>query len=599
MRQILRDYQQRGLSEILAAFSGGARRVLAVSPTGSGKTTLFSHLVSEEPGNVVILVHRRELATQAANRLREFGVDFGLVMSGEPTRPYARVQIASVQTLVRRKAPPAALVIADEAHLSTAATWQTILDWYPHARILGVTATPWRLGGKPLAGTYDACIVVAHPHELRQQGHLCDYLGFSYKAPDLSQVQKVGDDYNQAQAGAAMRGIVPNVVEQWKAHASHLSTVVFAVTVEHSQALNAEFLAAGVVSEHLDGSTSIEQRRAILARVESGRTRVLCNVGVAVEGLDIPRLKCCVLARPTMSLARAIQMMGRVRRPFEGQVARIHDHAFVIGQHGLPDAQRDYALSSKPEAPPALTTCSVCLAVYHGDSCPACGHENEAKAREERELQEVEFAELFEFTSADTATEQRPDLPPVQVTWSKPGRVVEGIYRGTTEEPTPFGPRKLYRVEGAKRTYDLPGTTQLDRLMSRVQIPDSIRVTFEGETALPGGRHRKEFKVEVDEPDPVCANPECGKTFKRRAPRAKTCSQECSLELKRARVHKWKKEHPESVRSSSQKSNYKYREKNPELVRELNRKWRAEHPEVERERYRARLKAEQNAAGAP
>ncbi len=100
--QTLRPYQQLGKQHILQAWESGARSVLAVAPTGSGKTSLFTTIASEEKNGVLILVHRRELATQAANRLREFGIDFGFIMAGEPKKPYCKVQIASVQTLVRR-----------------------------------------------------------------------------------------------------------------------------------------------------------------------------------------------------------------------------------------------------------------------------------------------------------------------------------------------------------------------------------------------------------------------------------------------------------------------------------------------------------------
>jgi superfamily II DNA or RNA helicase len=496
--QVLRDYQQRGLAQILDAFRGGARSVLAVSPTGSGKTTLFGTLAARLQQPVVILVHRRELAKQAATRLREFGVPYGLIMAGEPATPTARVQIASVQTLSRRKTPPARLVIADEAHLSTAETWRAILEQYPDARVLGVTATPWRLSGKPLAGAYDACVVVAQPAELREQGHLCPYVGFSYQHPDLSGVDKVGDDYNQRQTGAAMSALVPTVVEQWLAHASSLSTVVFAATREHSQQLTAQFRAAGVAAEHLDGSTPTLQREAILRRVDLGVTRVLCNVGVAVEGLDIPRLKCCVLARPTLSLARAIQMMGRVRRPWQGVTARIHDHAFIIAQHGLPDTERDYTLGGKAEAPPALRTCKTCLALYEGDACPACGAVNEPVPRGERVgLQEVADAAQFEFSSETAAL---PAVPPrtVAVRWETPGRVLEGLFARRFVEQQSFGPRTIYEVTCARARYHLPGTAQLDRMMGRVAAGKTIRVTYQGER-LVGDRARKEFKVEVDD----------------------------------------------------------------------------------------------------
>jgi DNA repair protein RadD len=502
--QVLRDYQERGIADMMRAFREGAQSILLVSPTGSGKTTLFTHVVSQlatAGHRSLIAVHRRELATQASNRLTEFGTDFGFILSGMPSKPYAKVQVGSVQTLMRRTCPPASLVVFDEAHLSTAKTWQAVRDQYPRARILGVTATPWRLSGKPLVGAYDECIVVATPRQLREAGHLCDYVGFSYRTPDLSDVKTTAGDYNERESAAAMSQsvIVDNVVQEWGKHARELSTVVFAVTVEHSKTLTASFRAAGVTAEHLDGSTPTLERDAILKRVADGKTRVLCNVGVAVEGLDIPRLKCCVLARPTKSLARAIQMMGRSRRPWQGVTARIHDHAFVIKQHGLPDADRDYSLSAKPEAPPSLTTCSTCLALYSGTSCPACGGENEPEPMGERVLNTIADAEQWEFSSESEVAPSEP-LPPVEITWNKPGRVLEGKLMSRRTEQTTYGPRYVYALRAEKRDYVFPGTTHLNALLTRVQIPDSmVRITYLEEQPIGAGRSKKLFKVEVDD----------------------------------------------------------------------------------------------------
>jgi DNA repair protein RadD len=499
--QELRDYQEDAIARVVEAWKQGARSVFMISPTGSGKTPAFTYLVSQVVnggGRALILVHRRELATQACNRLTEFGIDYGLIMSGEPSKPYARTQVATVQTLSRRAMPPAGLVIADEAHLSTAKTWTDILRQYPKARILGVSATPYRLSGRPLIGEYDASVVVATPSELRERGYLCNYVGFSYLAPDLSDIKTTGGDFNEQQSAAAMSSgvIVDNIVEQWLQHSSHLSTVVFAVTVDHSKQLQARFKAAGVAAEHLDGTTSNFERRAILKRVEDGQTKVLCNVGVAVEGLDIPRLKCCVLARPTMSLARAIQMMGRVRRPWQGQVARIHDHAFNIARHGLPDTDRDYTLNAKKERPPSLTTCAECLALYSGSHCPACSHVNPVKEQAERKLNTIEDAEQFDFSSDE---ESATPKAPVEIKWNDIGRMIEGVFQSVSDEQTEYGMQKRYLVRGDKRDYKLPGTARLNAAMKKVAVGSKVRVTYTGNQDLPGGKHAKQFKVEVDD----------------------------------------------------------------------------------------------------
>lgn len=522
--QTLRPYQERGLAEALAAYRAGARSVLLVSPTGSGKTSLFSHLIAQlhaKGKRSLLLVHRRELATQACNRLREFGVPHGLIMAGEAPQPWHGVQVASVQTLTRRLAPRAELVVCDEAHLSTAATWAGILTQYPAARILGVTATPWRLSGKPLAGAYDSVVVVSTPAQLREQGFLCDYVGFSYRTPDLSTVRTTAGEYNERDSAAAMgqSAIVDNIVEEWGKHARDMSTVVFAVTVEHSRQLADKFRAAGVAAEHLDGATPLEMRKAILRRVELGQTRVLCNVGVAVEGLDIPRLKCCILARPTKSVSRYLQMVGRVRRPWEGVTARIHDHAFCIGAHDLPDAERDYSLTAKAEKPPSLSTCSECFAMYPpAGACPNCGAERKPTEQERAGPEMVNAAEVEQvgFASSDGSNplvpKARPALP-TRVTWSTP-RTIIGAYVEQTKADNGYGLKPVYRLRGAQRDYDLPDAKALNRAMRKIPVGTPwVAVTYDGKNAHGAHNFRVGFDDEGEPTECYChvlLKPPCG-----------------------------------------------------------------------------------------
>jgi DNA repair protein RadD len=499
--QTLRDYQQAGRAEIFSRWREGARSILAVSPTGSGKTTLFGHIAYElslAKRRALVIAHRRELVEQAGKRLMEFGVPFGVIMAGEPRTPYAAVQIASVQTLIRRKAPEADLVICDEAHLSTAQTWKNILEQYTRARILGVTATPWRRSGRPLAGTYDALVVVSTPRELREKGHLCNFVGFSYRAPDVTKIETSGGEYNDQASAAAMSLLVDTVVEEWLKHASELSTVVFNATVEHSLEVTAQFRAAGVVAEHLDGSTPLELRRGILRRVASGQTRVLCNVGVCIEGLDIPRLKCCVLNRPMRSLTWYLQMVGRVMRPWEGVTARIHDHGLNIARHGLPDADRDYALIAKPARPKSLRTCKECFANYEGPTCPFCGAEDSVfGGGGPGEIQTTKEAEQFTFAAGDASPAVKPTT---EVKWNSPGRALEGRFVRAEVTQTEWGARKAYLIETPKKLYRFGGTSVLDSLLKPYQIPGLLmRVTYQGEEPLDGGRFRKRFKLEVDD----------------------------------------------------------------------------------------------------
>lgn len=514
--QTLRPYQQEGLANVLDAFRGGARSVLLVLATGGGKTSLFSFLIAQlhaKQKRALLAVHRRELAAQACNRLREFAVPHGLIMAGEAAQPWHGVQVASVDTLIRRDVPFADLLVCDEAHLSTAMKWErvrtAVLERNPNARILGVTATPWRLSGKPLAGAYDASVVVATPAQLREQGYLCDYVGFSYRTPDLSAVRTTAGEYNERESAAAMgqSAIVDNIVEEWGKHARELSTVVFAVTVEHSRQLTASFRAAGVAAEHLDGATPLEMRKAILRRVELGQTRVLCNVGVAVEGLDIPRLKCCVLARPTKSVSRYLQMVGRVRRPWGGVTARVHDHSFCIRAHDLPDAERNYSLSAKPEAPPSLSVCKECFAYFKGNVCRACNAvkpvEREAGGPELVQGSEVEQYEIH----SGMATAREPERPaqPTRVIWSTP-RTIIGAYVERGEADMGHGMKPVYRLRGAQRDYELPHAAALTRAMKRVPLGAPwVAVTYDGKNAHGAHNFRVGFDSEGEPKECFCS----------------------------------------------------------------------------------------------
>ena len=403
-RQILRPYQADALEGIREELRGGRRRVLLVSPTGSGKTTIAAEMVRSavSRGNrVLFLAHRKELIDQCSARLDGCSVPHGVIMAGHPRyQPLEPVQVASIPTLVRREPPPADLVVLDEAHHARARTYERILEHYPRAPVVGLSATPWRIDGKGLGELFEAVVVAARVRSLIEAGHLVSYSGFAYDHPSLASVDKRGSDYDQRGLELVMGGrkLIGNIVGQWQRHASNARTVVFACTVAHSREVVERFRAAGVTAEHLDGETPKEERAAILARLASGRTRVVSNVAVLTEGWDCPAVEVCILARPTLSVGLYLQMVGRVLRPSPGKAqARIHDHAGCILRHGLPDEDRNYSLDADVRSPaakekaPGVRRCKACLAVYASDlpACPVCGV---APVVKQRRIQEVDDA---------------------------------------------------------------------------------------------------------------------------------------------------------------------------------------------------------------
>lgn len=401
--QILRDYQSRALDELRESILSGKRRTLLVAPTGSGKTTIAAAMIAgavAKQGAVLFLAHRKELIDQCSTRLDGAGVDHGVIQSGNPRNlPWLRVQVASIPTLSSRlqrggALPAATIIIIDEAHHARARTYGAILDAYPGAVVIGLTATPWRTDGRGLGELFEHIVVAARPRELIEQGHLVPYAPFAYDSPEVKRVKKAGSDYDQHQLEAVMgeRRIVGNVVQQYIEHASGKRALVFAVTVKHSRDLVERFIAAGVRAEHVDGETETFERKSILARFTAGATKVVCNVGVWTEGMDCPAIECVILARPTLSPVLYLQMVGRGLRPSPGKsVCLIHDHGGCIAQHGLPAADREYSLdlddrpSGDTERLPPLRTCKACFAIYpaaSGTACPACGHVNPASPRD-------------------------------------------------------------------------------------------------------------------------------------------------------------------------------------------------------------------------
>lgn len=406
--QVLRDYQTDGLDRTRDALrrlraAQLAQRVLLVAPTGAGKTTIAAEMIRgavARGGDVLFLAHRKELIDQCSERLDGASIDHEIIMASAGRAAFwAHVRVASVQTLARRmdRLPPATLIIVDEAHHARASTYGSILNAYPGVPVVGLTATPWRLDNKGLGELFEDIVVVTTTRELIERGYLVPYTGFAYDIPDLSGVKKREGDFATGDLELAMSKskIVGNIVEQWQLHCSGKRTVLFAVSVAHSRELVARFTAVGVAAEHLDGSMGKQEREGILARFACGATTLVSNVNVLTEGFDLPAIEAVLLARPTLSLGLYLQMVGRGLRTWVGKdVCRIHDHAGLIARHGLPDADRDYALAFDPKTAKSklapLRTCKACFAVFAGAParCPVCGEEIEQGGG--RSVQEVD-----------------------------------------------------------------------------------------------------------------------------------------------------------------------------------------------------------------
>jgi len=376
----LRPYQRCAVDQVRDALT---RRPLLVAPTGSGKTVMAVALVGELQARTLWLAHRKELIDQAAAHLERLGVWPGIIMAGYRPDPQAGVQVASVQTLIRRTPPPVDLIIVDECHhVTSGGSYSDVLDAYPGTPVVGLTATPFRLDGRGLGDVFGHIVVAAYTDELCASGVLHNPRVFAGKSPDLRGVRVSLGDYAVGALAERTNTAEQNadIVKTWQEKSPGLRTVAFAVNVAHSLAIVEAFTEAGISAEHVDGTTPRDKRDAILGRLRSGDTHVVSNCMVLTEGWDLPALNTAIVARPTASLNLHLQMLGRIMRACpEKAGAIVLDHAGNHHVHGRVTRRLEYSLDGKHRVgesePLGLRRCGACLLLFDPmlDACPECG----------------------------------------------------------------------------------------------------------------------------------------------------------------------------------------------------------------------------------
>jgi superfamily II DNA or RNA helicase len=397
---VLRDYQEKTIDLLRKKFASGTKRVLLVAPTGSGKTAIFCEILRSAAAKgtrAIMVVRGRSLVDQASERLASYGVPHGVMMAGHWNCDISKsIQICSVDTLYRRRlAPPAALVVIDEAHLASGDSYKWLLEHYQDALILPVTATPYLRRG--LRHVADDFIEAATMRDLITRGFLVPIKYFAPSTLDVSRVtvDSTGDFNNKKLFEASNeRELYGNLVDTYK-RLNNRTALIFGVNVEHSQKIAEAFNAAGVPTKHVDANTPLTDRKAIVAQLERGQIKAIASVGTMTTGVDIPSLETLVIARPTMSLNLHLQMLGRVTRTAPGkQLGVVFDHAGNLQRHGLAEFSRVISLDGHEAKQPEIRPCSClqCLAVFcpfeayqaSGEQnrskrsyvCPSCGFDN-------------------------------------------------------------------------------------------------------------------------------------------------------------------------------------------------------------------------------
>lgn len=409
------------------------RRVLLQSPTGSGKTVMASHMLGNAARKGIqsyFICHRRELLDQTAVTFEREGIDFGFVAAGYPLNGYKSVQICSIDTLKNRleSVPTPGLIIWDEAHHLGAAGWAKVHDQYAQSYHIGLSATPQRLDGKGLDDRFDFLVPGKSVRWLIENGRLAEYDLFS-PGRDTSGLHTRMGDFVKAEAAALMDKpkITGDIINHWNQHARDKLTLGFAVSVEHSQHLCQEFMAAGITAVHLDAKTPKRDRREMLRDFARGQVRVIFNVGLFGEGFDVAAnsgmdvtVGAVIDAAPTQSLGMWLQRCGRALRKQDGH-AKILDHAGNFGRHGAPCDERIWTLHGRDadeQANEGVDTstrqCPKCFLVHQrAPVCTYCGYKYEINHREiemvDGELQQVDVGAYREQAAHHVDAAQQSD----------------------------------------------------------------------------------------------------------------------------------------------------------------------------------------------
>lgn len=343
----LRPYQADAIASARNAYAQGARRVLEVLPTGTGKTVIFAEcirLALARGRRSLVLAHRTELLGQAAKKLEDLGIVATLEKAG--SRGGGNVVVASVQTLKGKRLEgwPAdyfGFIVVDEAHHTAAKGYRDILQHFSGAHVLGVTATPDRLDGVALGGVYEVCAFKLELRQAIRDGWLVpirakrvtlervDFTPIATRLGDLAQDQLA----QVMNAEHALHGVAVPLLEQ----SADRPTIVFTVDVPQAHAL------AEIVNRYqpgearaLDGTADEGLRKTTLRDFEAGRFRILFNCALFTEGFDMPIVSCVGIARPTKSRALYTQMIGRGTRLHPSKTdCLVLDFTGMAGRHRL------------------------------------------------------------------------------------------------------------------------------------------------------------------------------------------------------------------------------------------------------------------------
>ena len=362
MKEIrLYNYQAEMKERIDVAFRS-YRSVMVQMPTGTGKTVLLSEVVKGEEQRVKnpwvwIVVHRRELVEQIRDTLDSMlSCPYSTLDTTSPLlSENSRIKVMSIQWLSRHyqdMAEKPSLIVIDEAHHAVAKTYAEVMNAYPEAKKLGVTATPCRLNKKGFTDLFDVLLQSWPTKKFIADGRLSLYDYMSIKADSIDQRMVFGLTKRGADGDFSLKEMsekldvqpsIERLCDTILRYASNKKGIVYAIDIKHAEHIAEQYRVHGIHAVAISSKTPNDERRLTIDKFKAGLIQVLVNVDLFGEGFDCPDVEFIQLARPTLSLAKYLQQVGRGMRVFEGKkFCLILDNVGLYRLFGLPSDERDW-----------------------------------------------------------------------------------------------------------------------------------------------------------------------------------------------------------------------------------------------------------------
>ena len=377
---MLRDYQIEICESVREAFKKH-RSVMMQMPTGTGKTVVLASLVQQYLDKslelrdlhcqVLVVAHRIELTEQMGEHLKRYGIEYGVIAGGRKTKEAEPVIVASIQTLSSKLSSLSSLlspslIIIDEAHHAVAKTYRQLWDVWPEARFLGLTATPYRLSGEGFTDLFDVLVDSWTMKRFIAEGWLSAFDYYSIR-PD-SDDQKLIDNLKKrgADGDFQMKELhdtldvtpcIERLFESFEQFAFDMKGIVYAIDIAHAEHIAEYYREQGVNALALSSKTDMKERKEAVEAFRASSVivhhqllkdkpiQVLVSVDLFSEGFDCPDVEFIQIARPTLSLAKYLQMIGRGLRPNKGkECCTIIDNVGMYRRFGLPSGERDWGM---------------------------------------------------------------------------------------------------------------------------------------------------------------------------------------------------------------------------------------------------------------